>query len=242
MYRIGICDDDFAFGCQMEEYLKEYAAEKQIQIETEVFISGKEYLRFLDREPALDLLFLDIELEEKTDGILIGRKIRSDPAKEITQIVYVSARESYAMQLFQNRPMDFLIKPVAKEDVNKIMQIYRKSFSDRKCFFEYHIGKTLYRIADNEIMYFQCYGKKIRIITSKQGEKEFYGNMSYVEKQLNMSKFCTLHKSYIVNTDFVSEFHTDKAIMTTGQAIPISQSFRKKVQQRLLEMKMERWY
>ncbi len=29
---------------------------------------------------------------------------------EMTQIIYISGIESYAMQLFQNRPMDFLVK------------------------------------------------------------------------------------------------------------------------------------
>ena len=64
--------------------------------------------------------------------------------------------------------------------------------------------------------------------------------MADVEKQIDKEKFCSVHKSFIVNIDFVSEFHTDKVIMITGEIIPISQSFRKKVQQRILEINIER--
>lgn len=49
-----------------------------------------------------------------------------DLRNEITQIVYVSALEEYAIQLFQNRPMDFLIKPIKQEDIDKIMHLLQK--------------------------------------------------------------------------------------------------------------------
>ena len=210
-----------AFGCQMEEFLKEYAAKAHIDVETEVFISGEEYLKYLEGKPDLDLLFLDIEFGDKINGIQVGRRLRSDPAHEATQIVYVSANERHSMQLFKNRPMDFLIKPVTKQDIHKVMQEYLN-------------------IAENEIIYFQCCGKKIRLISGKKEEREFYGKMADVENRLDASKFLTLHKSYIVNIDFVSEFQADHVILTTGDIIPISQSYRKKVRQRLLEINIER--
>ena len=53
-----------------------------------------------------------------------------DLRNEITQIVYVSALEEYAIQLFQNRPMDFLIKPIKQEDIDKIMNNYIHVFGD----------------------------------------------------------------------------------------------------------------
>lgn len=240
MYRIGICDDDIKFGCQIEEYLKEYASNEHIEIETEVFISGEEYLSFLKMESKLDLLFLDIEFGKRIDGIVVGNIMRSDSANEATQIVYVSAKESYAMRLFKTRPMDFLVKPITREAINRIMKEYIRIFSCKKNFFEYHVGKTECRIATNEIMYFQCNGKKIRIVTSKKEEKEFYGKMADVEKQLDSKSFVAVHKSYILNINFVYEFYPDRVVMVTNEIIPISQSFRKKVKQRILEVNIER--
>lgn len=71
-----------------------------------IFLSGDEYLRFLKEEPPLDIIFLDIEFGGSTDGVTVGKVIRSDLKNEATQIVYVSAMESYALQLFKNRPID----------------------------------------------------------------------------------------------------------------------------------------
>lgn len=235
MYRIGICDDDYLFCSQIEQYLEEYAQQEEIELQLEVFLSGEDYLKYMEKETALDLLFLDIELK-KLNGIMVGRIIRAELVNEVTQIIYISSKEKYAMQLFQNRPMDFLIKPIKREDIRKIMCKYRKLFSERELFFEYHFGKSSYWINKSEIMFFQCSGKKVRIITNKKEEREFYGRMSDIERQLKEKCFLTIHKSYIVNINYISEFHTNEVIMIDGMNIPISQSLRKKVRQQVLEL------
>ncbi len=81
------------------------------------YLKGEEYLKFLAEEAPVDLLFLDIKFEDGMDGIAVGKELRADLKNEITQIVYISGLESYAMQLFQNRPMDFLLKPVKQGGV-----------------------------------------------------------------------------------------------------------------------------
>lgn len=240
MYRVGICDDDLTFGFQIESYLKEYAKKEGIEIETEVFTSGEEYLQFLDEKPKLDLLFLDIELGQRVNGILVGRMIRTDISNEVTQIVYVSSKENYAMQLFRNRPMDFLIKPITMNDIERIMKEYIKLFSDKKNFFECYVKRVKRRISDNEIIYFQCAGKKICINTVQHGKIEFYGKMEDVKKQVDQNRFWEIHKSYIINVDFVSEFCVEEIQMVNGEWLPVSQAFRKRVQQKLLEKNIER--
>lgn len=240
MLKIGICDDDIAFGCQIEGYLKHYAQIENIEIETVVFISGEEYANYLQKESALDILFLDIDFGKKMDGVKVGRMIRSDLSNEATQIVYVSSKESYAMQLFQNRPMDFLLKPVKEKDIERIMNEYKRIFSGKKMFFEFHIGKTSYRIATDGIIYFQCIGKKIQLVMNSGEKKEFYGGMSEVERQVDRDRFWVLHKSYIANINYISEFRIDEVVMATGDILPISRANRKKIQEKLLNMNMAR--
>ena len=235
MYRIGICDDDYLFCGQIEKYLEEYAQQEEIEIQSEVFFSGEDYLKYMKEETAFDILFLDIELQQ-INGIIVGQMIRAEKANEVTQIIYISSKENYAMQLFQNRPMDFLVKPIKKEDIEKIMCKYRQLFSEGRMFFEYHFGKSSYWININLIMFFQCSGKKVRIVISGKEEEEFYGKMSDVEKQLKGSGFLTVHKSYIINVNYVSEFRVKEVVMTNGTIVPISQPLRKKVRQRVLQI------
>ena len=185
MYKVGICDDNIAFGSQMEKYLEEYAKREAIPLDIVIFGSGSEYLKYLQAEAPIDILFLDIELEEKINGIFVGKKIRMDLRNEITQIVYVSALEEYAIQLFQNRPMDFLIKPIKQEDIDKIMNNYIHVFGKKeKHVFEYRVGKNQYRIGYDDIIYFQSTGRKVEIVTYDK-RIDFYSSMDEIEKQLN---------------------------------------------------------
>lgn len=234
MYRIGICDDDNVFCIQMENYLDEYAKETGVDVETEVFLSGEDYLQYMRKNKPLDILFLDIKLSG-VDGVSVGQRIRSDIANETTQIVYVSVEQGYAMSLFQNRPMDFLVKPVRKTDVDRVMREYIRLFGRKNRFFEFHIGKTDYRVAVNHIMYFQCEGKKIHIMTNDHNDRVFYASMKGVEKQLDTGIFCVIHKSFIININYVAEFRINEVLMVSGVILPISQSMRKKVQQKIIE-------
>lgn len=234
MYRIGICDDDNVFCIQMEKHLEGYAKETGIVIETEVFSSGEDYLRYVGENKPLDILFLDIKLTGM-DGVSVGQSIRSDVANETTQIVYVSVEQGYAMSLFKNRPMDFLLKPVRRADIDGIMREYIRLFDRKKLFFEFHVGKTDYRVAANHIMYFQCEGKKIHIMTNDHNDRVFYASMKGVEKQLDTGIFCVIHKSFIININYVAEFRTNEVLMASGVILPISQSMRKRVQQKFIE-------
>lgn len=237
MYRIGICDDEMEFCTEIEGFVQEYAEKEKITVETEVFTSGEVLFETMNNENTFDLLFLDIELGG-IDGVEVGHRLREKVENEAMQIIYVSSKESYAMQLFQIRPFDFLTKPVTMEKITKVMSEYKRLFIDRNIFFTYHVGKSIYRISENDIMYFRCEGKKIQVITTKD-KREYYGKMADVEKQIAMNKFCVVHKSYIVNINYVSEFCPDEVVMCNGIRIPISQSMRKKVREKILEWNIQ---
>ena len=237
MYRIGICDDEIAFCTEIEEYVREYAEKEKITVEIEIFTSGEELFEMMKHENTIDLLFLDIELGG-IDGVEVGHRLREKIENEAMQIVYVSSKESYAMQLFHIRPFDFLTKPITMEKITKVLSEYKRLFIDRNMFFSFQVGKSTYRISENEILYFQCEGKKIHVITTKD-KREYYGKMADVEKQISMNKFCVVHKSYIVNINYVSEFCPDEVIMCNKVRIPISQSMRKKVREKILEWNIQ---
>lgn len=96
MLRIGICDDDEQFTLQMENYVLDYANKKAITVETQTFLNSKELLLSINEDGPFEILFLDIELDDNT-GIDIGQAIRSELKNETMQIVFVSAKEEYAL-------------------------------------------------------------------------------------------------------------------------------------------------
>lgn len=232
MVRVGICDDDKEFGLELENYLLQYAEKENIAIDTDLFVSSRELFQSIQNDGLLDILFLDIELDEST-GIAIGKTIRSELKNETMQIVYVSSKEEYAMQLFDIRPMNFIVKPIEYSKVEYIMNEYKRLFKFHNTFFKYKIGKREYQINDRCILYFQSQGKKISMVTQDE-TREFYGKLSDICASLNACSFCEVHKSYVIYMEYVAEYQKDNITMLNGDIIPVSRAMRQHVSQKIL--------
>lgn len=76
-------------------------------------------MEYLKREK-INILFLDIELPGK-DGVMVGKYIREVLEDENIFLVYISSKENYALQLFQNRPFDFLVKPIEQAKIYHVL-------------------------------------------------------------------------------------------------------------------------
>lgn len=239
MYMIAICDDDVAACAEIERHLLAYARTENVQLEAEVFLGGKELSERL-KKPGIhfQLLFLDIELGD-TDGITVGNMLREELANERTQIVFISHRQEYAIQLFQVRPMDFLVKPISYERICSIMKLYERLHPEKKLFFAFRKGRNTCQIAQDEILYVKCDGKKIRLFTT-YGEMDFYGKMADAGSQLDGDKFWVIHKSFIINVDYVSAFGKEAVRLINGEYLPVSKSCRRNVMEKLQERRAVR--
>ena len=162
MYRIGICDDEIEFCTEIEGFVQEYAEKEEITVETEIFTSGEVLFETINNGNTFELLFLDIELGG-INGVEVGHRLREKVENEAMQIVYVSSKESYAMQLFQIRPFDFLTKPVNMEKISKVMSEYKRLFIDRNLFlYICHLSIKFLIIFCSYDMYFLPFTLKIQ--------------------------------------------------------------------------------
>ncbi|MDE7311231.1 MAG: GHKL domain-containing protein [Eubacterium sp.] len=94
-----------------------------------------------NREP-FDLIFLDIVLD-KMNGVEAGRIIREQMEDNTTQIIFISSKENYTLQLFKIRPFDFLVKPVHYEHIEQVMDAYIKLFDTKKIFLNIKLAKRI---------------------------------------------------------------------------------------------------
>lgn len=237
MYKIGICDDDKVLCAALEEQIYALEAELAVKFEIEVWYSGESIQRDLEKGMELDLIFLDIELAQKS-GIEVGSFIRKEMEDIKTHIVYISSRESYAMKLFKIQPLDFLVKPITTEELKEVIERSIRQNRAEQFFFEYQKNGSLYRIAAGDIIYFMSMDKKI-VIVKQDGTEEFYGKLKHITEQLP-ADFMMIHQSYIINQNYVSEYSYENVTMTNGAALNISKPYRKEVRSRILKYQKEK--
>ncbi len=231
MLRVGICDGNEKFAIKLESNILKYARREDILIDVDILKNSTELFKILKSDGLFDILFLDVELE-KNYGIEVGKKIRLDIRNELMQIIFVSSEDKYAMNLFDIRPMNFLIKPVNNNKINYILNEYRRLFQFQNVYFEYIMGKRKCKISNNSILYFQSQGKKIRMVTM-DGTKYFYEKLSQVSQRLNKSNFCEIHKSFVVNMRYIVKYEKNNITMKNGDILPISRSMQKNVEQKI---------
>ena len=236
VFRIAICDDESTICSQIETILMNYSAEHNLLIETQIFYSGEELYRFLCGGETFDLLFLDIELK-LLNGIEVGRKIREDLDNQLMQIVYISGKDNYYMDLFEVRPMHFLAKPIEAGEIIKDLRLAMKLTDRLGGTFTYKKGQESHRIALKDILYFESVNRQVKIVLT-EGEDLFYGKLKDVLGQVAKYHFMQIHKSYIVNYLYVTKFSYEEVTMSDHAILPISQSKRKAA--RALQIQYER--
>jgi DNA-binding LytR/AlgR family response regulator len=97
----------------------------------------------------------------------------------------------------------------------------------------------MYSIEENRILYFQSVGRQVHLYTTDR-EIVYYGKLSEAQKQLHSKNFIPVHKSFLVNLNYVAEYHIDELLMTNHSTIPISHSMKQTVKKNMLEYQMER--
>ncbi len=70
-------------------------------------------------------------------------------------------------------------------------------------------------------------------------EKVFNGKLSEVANKVPDSVFLQIHKSYLINYDYVSEYSNDWVRMINGDILSISKVNRKNVKIALIQHEMQ---
>lgn len=235
MIRIAIVDDENMVCGGIETIVFQLSKDNNIELETEVYLSGNEFCGALKSREYFNLILLDIEMDNG-DGISTGKYLRDELQDDTTQIVYVSGKDGYDRQLFEFHPLGFIEKPVSYDKLNKILKKYLKMFGDENQIFSFKSGHDNHWIHLKDIMYFESLDRKIIIVDSENKPHEFYGTMDNVFDQIKSNGFMMIHKSYIINYRYVREFHSSEIIMDNGKALPISKHRKNEVLKWQLKM------
>ncbi|MBQ6888703.1 MAG: response regulator transcription factor [Lachnospiraceae bacterium] len=233
--RIAICDDEKTVCAELENMLTEISGEIKCLLDIDVFYTGEELETFLLDGKEYEVIFLDIELKTKT-GMEIGATIRDRMKNESIFIVYISSKSTYALSLFKTRPLDFLVKPLNRQDIEGIILKVNELINRNNTFFEFKIRQKTYRQKIKDILYFESLDKKVYMVTI-EGKIEFYGKLSEIQKQINSFQFITIHKSYLINYQYVKSFEYDKVIMLNNITLPISQNNRNSVRRQQIALR-----
>lgn len=173
------------------------------------------------------MIFLDIMMPVKS-GVEVGKIIRNDLKDNITQIVFISSENKYAMDLFEIRPMNFLIKPFDENDIEKIMKTAAELINTNKHILVLEARKELLRIPVSEIRYIESSGRYI-IVHDSGGEYKLKGKLNDIYERVKGFGFLFIHKSYIVNNLYIRKYSYDNVELDDNVILPVSRQRREEI-------------
>ncbi len=208
--------------------LKKYAEKvEDLQIQG-IFQHPMEALSFL-RNHSTDLLFLDINLPDLS-GIELLKSLPNPP-----KVIFTTAYPEFALDGFELRVSDFLLKPFSFERFLKAVNKVFEEIETEKKLQEWTEAKEkealiikadrkIFRLVYEEICYLQAYGDYVKIITET---KQFLPKQTlhHIEEQLPEEQFVRIHRSYIISLNKV-EYIEGNHVHIKGQNLPIGKSYR----------------
>lgn len=236
MIRIAVCEDEVFLGGEMEKLLYKLAEKQGISIQTEVFTSAEQCYAYLQNESMVDILYLDIELGVMS-GIELASIIRNEFNNDEMQIIYVSSKKSYAMELFESHPLNFIVKPLEEEKFAKIFYKAAQLVDQSEKTFSYKKGRSYHKMFFSEILYFEASNREVILHGYDRCEK-FYGSLKNIYSDVSQYGFFFCHKSFLVQYDKVRTFESNRLIMQNGDEIPISQGQRRAVKEIQLQKEL----
>lgn len=201
--------------------------------------SGAEAIRLLTREP-VDAAFLDIHMPGLS-GFDLARALARFEHKPA--LVFVTADEEGALEAFDLAAVDYLLKPVRAErlqrSIGRIVEAIRPATatdaSSAAEMIAVTLGGTTRMIRRDEVRYVQAQGDYARLHTD-DANYLVRVPISDLEKQWADAGFVRVHRSYLVALGHVSRIRLGSdhpAVVVGGVELPVSRRMLPALRDRL---------
>lgn len=155
-----------------------------------------------------DLLFLDIEMPEKSGFDLL------EELEEIPQVIFVTAFDEYAIKAFEVNATDYILKPVDPKRLDQLMSKLEKpkkkmdSEQSSKLSYEDQIfikdGDNCWFVKLSEIMYFESVGNYVKVYFG-ENKPMLLRSLNKIEERLDEKEFFRVNRKHIVNMTWVEK-------------------------------------
>ena len=206
-----IIEDEKLAAERLEELIKEIDPSIEISAKLSSVEQSIKYLK----QTKPDLIFLDIQLE---DGLSfsIFEKVEVD-----IPIIFTTAYDQYAIKAFKLNSIDYLLKPIKKEELREalrkfkniktlylmdfeeiIRSIQNKEISYKKRFLIQY-GQRIKKVEIDEVAYFYAMEKNVFLTTSSGNTFPIDFTLDKLQEEIDPEKFFRINRKMIVGFDTI---------------------------------------
>ena len=220
MLNIAIAEDERQYCEQLKRYLKRYAGEHQLEIDAQVFYTGRELVE--QYQPVYDIIFLDIRMPDLS-GMEAAQIIRQRDEEVV--FVFITSLAQYAINAYEVGALDYILKPVAYETfAMKFTRVIRRAEGRSGSTITLTLPSGVKRLRTRDIYYVEVENHMLHYHT-REGEFVIRGTMQKAEQELCVHQFAKCNHWYLVNLIHVSEVGKN-SVVVGGAELEISRRSR----------------
>lgn len=201
-----------------------------------------------------DLVFLDVQMPEMS-GLEVVREVG---VEDMPLTIFVTAYDQYALEAFEAHALDYLLKPIEEERFEEAMERARRQlrrveadtlseqlrgvlreYADQEESgglerFTVRSRDRIYFVDAQDVQWIESEGDYVAL---HDGEDVHLvrKTMKELEKQLDSDRFLRVHRSFIVNADYIEELRpldhgTYQLRMASGTPVKTSRGYSDNVE------------
>ena len=208
-----------------------------------IFSTTDEAYEYLTQNE-VDLVFLDMKIKDESGIGLIKR------LEKIPSVIIISSFREFAFDGYSISAIDYLTKPIDfekfKEAVQKAVESIKSSSnvynSNKKIEFDRNyilVKENLMTIKLNysEVIYISALENYIKIITPTKSYMVLTTLLQF-ERSINYHPFLRVHRSYIINLNYLKTINKDLLILNDDTQVPLGEQYKNDVLEIFVEGKM----
>lgn len=220
-----IIDDDEIARLTLEHYISQCA---DLHL-TAMLTDGVRALEWLQAGNRADLLFLDVQMP-LLSGLELLRLLPEPPS-----VILTTARPDFAVEAFELRVADYLVKPFEfwrfRQAVERVRQrqavpaaapVAVVVAAEPAVFVK--TNNRIVRVPLVEILYVEAVASYAVVVTTTQ---QLLSNQSIKEfsDRLPTPQFARVHRSYIVNRQRIEAIEDNVILLQGGRTVPVGKTY-----------------
>lgn len=213
--RIAICDDDKAYVDEVVNTVRDLLCDKQIKADFDLYTDSE---KLYNCNSFYDIAFLDIEMPPYS-GIQVAKKLKETNPYII--IFIITSYDQYLDEAMDLNVFRYIKKPLDIRRLSNGLNKALKLIDNSTITFFLKQGSVSKNVISNDIIVIETVGRTTKVITIN-GEYISENKMSFWQEKLIASFFYQVHKSFIINMKYITDYRRDIVVLKNKYKAPIS--------------------
>ncbi len=239
MINVAVCDDDVSVLREFRTLFQKYCEAGDIQYNYKSFQNPLDLTAEIEKGARFDIIFLDV-LMPGENGIIAAGEIRRYDKN--VKIVFLTSSAEYAVQSYSVNAYYYQLKPLDEESLFRLLDnalAECKKEKENSIILRCKNGIT--RIEIDQFEYCEVIHRTLYIHLTNGHVLECNGSLDDLNRQLlQFGCFLRVHRSYLVNMDYMHNLSYRAVTMSCLAEIPVPRGKFNEIKNKFLEYSFQR--